>query len=466
MNKTQNVKKKEQGGGTRIPRQARAQGVRECLNHVGVENEMPALFTTTGTTSVLASDVTVEIHNRVHPLNQIVNIIGEAASKKSAMDEIFEELAYELIEEKWRIVEEEKKWRQEAKRDRNAKKQKDKPRFPLRVQTLNTTVANLAERLEDVDGKRAISFTPEIDIPLTKWGKTGTNEFSTMLRLSYDGSCYEREAKSLEAANVHIRSLQWSVIMCGQPESLYKLMSNMTNGLLSRAAIAKMHDNTYDLFCSDRPFTDDEKRRIHEVAHLLGLMKGTMVVPKLEARSIKWANNVCMTAAKDGNDVMARCRLRDHISAYRMTVCLMLFKVAERLIKEHGYEGAEKVLVENPDITAKMIVDEQTPTMLKVYDNIADYILDMDMLYFGDKLKANYEDKNCRVIGEERSYRTANDSIYECLPKVFSREMLVQQCKMNNGEEPTNQKVNSMLFNWKQKKLIEKQNTGSFEKIG
>ena len=58
------------------------------------------------------------------------------------MDEIFAELAYELLEEKWRIVEEEKKWRQEAKRERNAKKQKDKPRFPLRVQTLNTTVAN------------------------------------------------------------------------------------------------------------------------------------------------------------------------------------------------------------------------------------------------------------------------------------------------------------------------------------
>ena len=240
----------------------------------------------------------------------------------------------------------------------------------------------------------------------------------------------------------------------------------MTNGLLSRAAIAKMHDNTYDLFKTDRPFTDDEKRSIRQVARLLGLMKGTMVLPKLEARSIKWANNVCMTAAKDGDDVLARFRLRTHISAYRMTVCLMLFKVAERLIKEHGYEGAEKVLVENPDITARLIVDEQTSAMLKVYDNIADYILDMDMLYFGDKLKATYEDKNYRVIGEERTYRTANDSIYECLPKVFSREMLVQQCKMNKGEEPTNQKVNSMLFNWKQKRLIQKQNTGSFEKIG
>ena len=33
---------------------------------------------------------------------------------------------------------------------------------------------------------------------------------------------------------------------------------------------------------------------------------------------------------------------------------------------------------------------------------------------------------------------------------------LEQQCKMNNGKEPTKQKVASMLFNWKQKKLIEK----------
>lgn len=445
---------KEQVEMMKIPPEARGQGARECLDHAGPENEMPALFTTTGTVSVLASDVMVEIHDRVNPLNQIINIIGEAASRKSQMDEIFAELAYELIEEKWRIVDEEKKWRQEAKRDRNAKKQKDKPRFPMRVQTLNTTVANLAERLEDVDGKRAISFTPEIDIPLTKWGRNGTNEFSTMLRLSYDGACYEREAKSLEAANVHIKSLQWSVIMCGQPESLYKLMSNMTNGLLSRTAIAKMHDNTYDMFSNDRPFTDEEKRKIHEAAHLISLMKGTMVLPLLEKKSIKWADNICLQAAKDGNDVLARCRLRDHVTAYRMTVCLMLFLVAERLMKEHGYEGAEKVLKEDPGITAKLIVDEQTPTMLKVFDTIADYILDMDMLYFGEKLKVNYNDKNCRVIGDERSYRTANDTIYECLPKVFSKDQLMQQCKMNNGEEPTDFKVRGMLRNWKKQGLI------------
>ena len=134
----------------------------------------------------------------------------------------------------------------------------------------------------------------------------------------------------------------------------------------------------------------------------------------------------------------------------------MLFKVAERLIKEHGYKGAERVLLENPDITAKLIVDEETPPMLKAYEIIADYILDMDMLFFGEKLKLNYEDENCRVVREERNYRTTNGTIFECLPQVFTREQLVQQCMMNNGKEPTKQKVTSMLFNWKQKKLIDK----------
>lgn len=464
MNNTQNVKKEQDGGAKRIPRQARALGVRESLEHVGEKNEMPGLFTLTSTVGALATNVRVMIHKRAQPLSQIVLIIGDAGSKKSTMDEVYNEWAFELIEEKWKIVQEEKAWRIEAKRDRNAKKQKDKPSFPMRIQTLNVTPAMLAERLEEAQGKHSLSFTPEIDTVLTKWGRNGVNEFSTMLRLSYDGSSYEREAKSLDAANVHIRSLLWNCILCGQPKSLYKLMTDMTNGLLSRAAIAKMHDNTYDMFDMDSPFTEQEKDKIHQVAHLLGLMQGTIVLPRLEARSIKWANNICTLAAKDGNDVLARCRMRDHVTAYRMTVCLMLCKVAERLIKEHGYEGAEKALLDDPNLTANAIAKEETKAMMDTYDIIANYILDMDMLFFGEKLKSDYDNKDCRVIYEGRTYRTANDTIYECLPGTFSREQLVQQCKMNNGEEPTETKVQSMLRNWKRQGLIRKSENSYIKK--
>ena len=463
MNNTQNAKK-EQVGGTRIPRQARAQGVKESLDHVGEKNEMPGLFTLTSSVGALATNVRVMIHNRPQPLSQIVLVIGDAGSKKSTMDEVYNEWAFELIEEKWKIVQEEKAWRIEAKRDRNAKKQKDKPTFPLRIQTLNVTPAMLAERLEESQGKHSLSFTPEIDTVLTKWGRNGVNEFSTMLRLSYDGSSYEREAKSLDAANVHIRSLLWNCILCGQPKSLYRLMSDMTNGLLSRAAIAKMHDNTYDMFDMDSPFTDDEKRKIHEVAHLLGLMQGTVNLPRLETRSIKWANNICTLASKDGNDVLARCRMRDHVTAYRMTVCLMLCKVADKLIQEYGFKGAEKALLSDPNLTANAIAKEETKAMMDTYDIIANYILDMDMLFFGEKLKSDYENKDCRVMGEGRTYRTANDTIYECLPSAFSRDQLVQQCKMNNGEDPTESKVSSMLRNWKRQGLIVTENNGYAKK--
>ena len=464
MNNTQNLKKEQDGGAKRIPRQARALGVRESLEHVGEKNEMPGLFTLTSTVGALATNVRVMIHKRAQPLSQIVLIIGDAGSKKSTMDEVYNEWAYELILEKWKIVQEEKAWRIEAKRDRNAKKQKDKPTFPMRIQTLNVTPAMLAERLEEAQGKHSLSFTPEIDTVLTKWGRNGVNEFSTMLRLSYDGSSYEREAKSLDAANVHIRSLLWNCILCGQPKSLYKLMTDMTNGLLSRAAIAKMHDNTYDMFDMDSPFTEQEKDKIHQVAHLLGLMQGTINLPRLEARSIKWANNICTLAAKDGNDVLARCRMRDHVTAYRMTVCLMLCKVAERLIKEHGYEGAEEALLEDPNLTANAIANEETKAMMDTYDIIANYILDMDMLFFGEKLKSDYDNKDCRVMYEGRTYRTANDTIYECLPGTFSREQLVQQCKMNNGEEPTETKVQSMLRNWKRQGLIRKSENSFIKK--
>lgn len=462
-----NTKKKEQDGGAVIPRQARPQGVRESLDHVEVKNAMPVLYTLTGTVGALATDVRVMIHKRAVPLSLIMLVVGDSGSGKSRMDEVFNEWAFELIDKKWDLVDDEKEWRAAAWANRNNSNQKEKPTFPMRVQTLNTTVANLAERLEAVGAKHAISYSPEIDTILTKWGRGGTNDFSTMLRLAYDGSSFEREAKNLDAANVHIRSLLWNCIMCGQPEALYMLMSNMTNGLLSRVALAKMHDNTYDLYneYNNTPFTEDDIRRIHEVAHLLGLMRGTVVVPKLEARSIKWADNVCMMAAKDGNDVMARCRLRDHVTAYRMTVCLMLCAVAEKLISKYGCEGAEKVLIDNPDITAEMILDEETPAMLKAYDIIADYILDMDMFYFGEKLKAKYEDRNCRLIGECKTYRTANNSIFECLPPMFTREQLIQQCKMNNGDEPTKQKVASMLCNWKRQKLIVKRSDGGYKKL-
>ena len=76
-------------------------------------------------------------------------------------------------------------------------------------------MANLADRLANTGGKHAFSFTPEADTVAQKW-RTAMCDFSVMLRQAYDGTPYDREAKSAEAVNVHIEKLLWNVVSCAQ----------------------------------------------------------------------------------------------------------------------------------------------------------------------------------------------------------------------------------------------------------
>ena len=143
-------------------------------------------------------------------------------------------------------------------------------------------MANLAERLANTDGKHAFSFTPEADTVAQKW-KTSISDFSVMLRQSYDGSRYEREARSAEAVNVHIEHLLWNVCMCGTPDCIYRVVRNYTDGLQSRIAFARTPDNTFTALEDHPPvLTARQQERIQQVAHLLPLMQGEVVLPKLD----------------------------------------------------------------------------------------------------------------------------------------------------------------------------------------
>ena len=90
----------------------------------------------------------------------------------------------------------------------------------------------------NTEGKHAFSFTPEADTVAQKW-KSAMSDFSVMLRQAYDGTSYEREARSADAVNVHIDRLLWNVVMCGTPDALYRVVSNYTDGFQSRIIVAK-----------------------------------------------------------------------------------------------------------------------------------------------------------------------------------------------------------------------------------
>ena len=431
----------------RIPKAALPQGISDSVKATGAKMVMPVLAVACPAIGALATDVGVLVHGKETKLNMHSFVVGDAASCKGDLDGIVEAWMAEEMNKNKLYYQQESEYRDKKKAAKNAKAQPDEPHLPVRFLTMNNTVANLAERLANTDGKHAFSFTPEADTVAQKW-RTSMSDFSTMLRQAYDGSRYDREAKSADATTVHIDHLLWNVCMCGTPDALYRVISNYTDGLLSRFIIAHTPDNTFAPL-EDKPnlMTDKLCDNIGQIAHLLPLMQGTLNLPKLEERSRQWVEKVRRETLKDDDRVMARARLRDHSTAMRMTTCLILCAVAERLIKQHGLNGAEKQLKANPQLTAEMATKMQTPAMLDAYEVLADSLIDNDMLYFREKLENATQN-----IGttSDRKRGGKNDRIFDRLSDTFTFE----QAMGAKGNGCTHNSVRQMLKNWKKQGLI------------
>ena len=187
------------------------QGVRESISAVGPYLAMPAIFAITPAIGMLATGVRVDIHGNPSQLNLISYIAGDFASGKGSIDPIISAWLSEVKMVDKGYLEAEEEWRARKRAAKNKKEQPEDPKYPVRYLTLNNTVANLADRLANTQGKHAFSFTPEADTVAQKW-RTAMCDFSVMLRQAYDGTPYDREAKSAEAVNVHIEKLLWNVV--------------------------------------------------------------------------------------------------------------------------------------------------------------------------------------------------------------------------------------------------------------
>ena len=316
-------------------------------------------------------------------------------------------------------------------------------------------MANLAERLANTDGKHAFSFTPEADTVAQKW-KSAMSDFSVMLRQAYDGTSYEREARSAEAVNVHIDRLLWNVVMCGTPDALYRVVNNYTDGFQSRITVARTPDNTFTPLTENLYVLNERQReRIVQIAHLLPLMEGEIVLPKLENKGREWLEEIRLETMKNDDKVKARQRFRICPTTMRMMTCIMLCKVAESLIQKHGFAGAEKLLKQDPQQWKEIIVKMQTPTMLGVFNVLADYQLDNALYFFRSRIENAFSSKDyCGQSPYDRSRRGKNDSIFERLDVTFSFEQAQQQSIAVKGANATYQSVKQMLKNWKRQGLI------------
>lgn len=443
---------------------ARPQGIRDSLNAAEPRLAMPVLTAICPAIGMLASDVKVMIHGKPSGLNLIAYIAGDFASGKGSIDPIIDAWMQEVKQQDDGYLQQEIVWREKKRQAKNAKEQPPEPKLPVRYLTLNNTVANLAERLANTQGKHAFSFTPEADTVALKW-KQNISDFSVMLRQAYDGSRYERETRSVDAVSAYIPHLLWNVTMCGTPDALYRVVSNYVDGFQSRIAIARTPDNTYTpLSKVTRTLTTPRAESIREVAHLLPLMSGTVDLPKLEEKGEKWLENIRLEAMKADDPVLARQRFRVCVTAQRMTVCVMLCAVCEKLIKENGSEDAEKRLRQTPSLWQEMLVKAQTAPLLSLYDLIADSLLENALYFFRSRIsKAMYQSSFDQE--SDRSRKGKNDNIYDQLPSAFTIDQAYQQALMVKGNETSSNSVQQMVKNWCRQGLAQKAGLGYYRKI-
>ena len=431
------------------------QGVRDSVNAVGPALALPVITAICPAIGMLATGVKVAVHGKMNSLNLISYIAGDFASGKGSIDPVIDAWTSEVKEMDKMYQQKEDEWRAKKRAAKNKKEQPEEPKLPVRCLTLNNTVANLAERLANTEGKHAFSFTPEADTVAQKW-KSAMSDFSVMLRQAYDGTSYEREARSADAVNVHIDRLLWNVVMCGTPDALYRVVNNYTDGFQSRIVVARTPDNTFTPL-TDNLFvlTESQREHIRQIAHLLPLIEGEVSLPKLETKGREWLEQIRLETMKNDDKVKARQRFRICPTTMRMMTCIMLCKVVESLIQKHGFQGAEKLLKQDPQLWKEMIVKTQTPTMLAAFNILADYQLNNALYFFRSRIEDAFSSKSyCGQSPYDRSRRGRNDSIFERLDVTFTFEQAEQQSVAVKGASSTRESVKQMLKNWKRQGLI------------
>ena len=440
------------------------QGVRESISAVGPYLAMPAIFAVTPAIGMLATGVRVDIHGKPSQLNLISYIAGDFASGKGSIDPVISAWLSEVKTVDKGYLQQEEEWRVRKRAAKNKKDQPEDPKYPVRCLTLNTTVANLADRLANTGGKHAFSFTPEADTVAQKW-RTAMCDFSVMLRQAYDGTPYDREAKSAEAVNVHIDKLLWNVVMCGTPDALYRVITNYTDGFQSRVAVARTPDNTFAPLTENLyGMRDEYLAKIQQVAHLLPLMTGDVELPKLEQKGRDWLERVRIETLKNDDKIKARQRFRTCPTTMRMMTCLMLCRVAELLIQHHGLQGAEKRLKTEPTLWQNLLQRQQTPQMLMAFDVIADYMLDNALRFFRERIEAAFNSNDYISSDSMRCRKSKNDTIYEQLNNQFTTDEAHGATIGARGFDVPKSRVNTMLMRWERQGMVVRVDKGVYKK--
>lgn len=447
----------------KLSRRSLARSLKHSLAALPSGMDMAAVGALTPAIGSLATRVRVSYENKIRALNIPSFIAGESGSNKGALVDIVYAWAWEFKQSDAVVYKAEEEWRQaKRKLGGGAKQQPQKPTGIVRMPTVNSTLPQLCSRLGNTGGQHAFTFCEESD-EFTSRMSACLQDISSMLRKAYDGSCYERETVGAEGVNVHIETLLWNPVFCGTPDSLHRLVTNVTDGLQNRLAIASTPDNSFKKLEFVKPLTEEQKEYINEVARLLTLFEGTISLPKLEQHAMAWVEEVRQQAEELQDKVLARSRMRTHVTAYRMTVALLLVSAAEKLLDTHGFAGAQALLQSSPEAWIPLVQNMQKEAQKEMYTTIADSLINESLRYFRARIEAAYRSKNYAAPEVGRRINT-NDAVFDALPRTFSFNEVLAAMEQGKSESVSRNAVSAQLRRWKSAQKITKSANG-YEKL-
>ena len=315
-----------------LPIDSLPRGVKDTLEGLQPAMFMPALVGIGPMIGALATDVQLRVNGEMKHLNLIAYIVGEAASGKSFMDQLYDLWMYDLITQDTLAHAVENEYLEQMRRKKNARELPQNPHVLIRLQSLKTSNAQLLTRLQQSQGKHLYSYTPEAGQICENQGQTWSN-LSVLIRSAFDNSKYDTDYKNVDSTGVVIPSVRWNISMCCTPDVLHKANKNVTDGTITRLAIARTPDNTFSRLIESTERSGKACRNIRDIAHLLTLMHGELELPLLQMAAGEWLEEIRLECMKDMDRVRARLRMRTAVIAMRYVCCYMLCAYAQHLLE-------------------------------------------------------------------------------------------------------------------------------------
>ena len=366
-------------------------GLKQSLVGVPPSMQMPVICAVLPIAAAYADQVEVQYcDGQMQHLGLMSIIRGEQASGKSVCKNAVDVWKRQFDEEDALARKREEEWKERKKARKANEKAPEDPKVLIRMVPVTVSCSTLLKRFKNSNGHTLYSFGEELDTLRKTNGAGSWSSKYDIYRLSFDQGEWGQDYNSDQAESGVVKvAYNWTLL--GTNGALRKCFrqDNIENGLSSRILVAEMPDSSFSKMPKFGRRSADDEAAIQEAVTRLRSCSGFVDTPRLRKAIERWVEEKRVEAAKDIDHVKDTYRKRAAVIGFR---CGIIFRLLD------GKES-NKCL----DFALMM----------------AEYALQQQISAFGEALLNEYVSAK-----DEGKYQSANHSVFDQLPPVFSKEDL------------------------------------------